>query len=35
MKNEDVDETISDLASDIKEIQASKKEFDSNTGTSG
>lgn len=35
MKNEDVDETISDLASDIKKIQASKKEFDSNTGTSG
>ena len=35
MKNEDVDETISDLASDIKEIQNSKKEFDLNTGTLG
>ena len=35
MKNEDVDETISDLESDIKEIQTSKKEFDSNTGTTG
>ena len=35
MKNGDVDETLSDLESDIKEIQTSKKEFDSNTGTTG